>query len=118
MKRMEVLYTKTKEIVSLLQEVDNPDANRDTIIAEVNQLLEQRSEMLKEIVPPYSDEEMAIGKMVTVLNEEIEVHMLALYDRVREDLKQVKKQKDQGASYINPYGSMKTVDGMYLDSKL
>lgn len=118
MERMEELYSKTKEILSLLHKVDNRDTDRDMIITEINQLLEQRSRILKEIVPPYSDEEMAIGKSVTVLDEEIEANMLALFNRVREDYKQVKKKKDLGASYINPYGNMKTVDGMYLDNKL
>lgn len=118
MDRMNQLYTITEKILTTLKGDFQTNDERMKVIGEVNGLLEDREEVLKTILPPYTDNEKVIGRKIVDLDQEIQEKMEVLYLTVRDDLKYLKQKKDSNLSYMNPYGKMETIDGMYMDNKL
>ncbi|MEI3607463.1 flagellar protein FliT [Pseudogracilibacillus sp. SE30717A] len=115
MKNLEQLYEISEAI---LQALENEHAtNREQTIQQIDELIGKRETIIEQIKGPYTEDEEEIGQKVVQLNEQIKVKMDALYSQVKEDMKQVKQQKKLNRSYINPYGPIKTTDGMYLDRK-
>lgn len=117
MVRLERLYDTTMNMLSILNKLESNELERESVIEKVDQLIQQREEQIQAIKPPYSEEEIEIGQKIVRLNEEIKVKMDRIYDDVKGDMKRVKQKKELNRSYINPYGQIKTTDGMYLDSK-
>lgn len=116
MNRLDALYKVTLELKNVLDQ-DITSKNREEVINEINVIVEQRGVLMKEITPPYTEKEKKIGQKVVHINEQIEKKMNTLFDTLKHDMRQVKKQKESNRSYINPYGKMKSTDGMFLDSK-
>ncbi|MGP4105570.1 flagellar protein FliT [Virgibacillus sp. L01] len=116
MNQLQETYDVTKQLEEVLNEkIDAKD--RDAVIAQVNRLVEQRGDLLSEITPPYSEAEKQLGKELVKLNEQIQEKMNSLFDDLKVEMKQVKKQKKSNRTYVNPYENVKTNDGMYMDSK-
>jgi len=111
---IEEVHRVTEEILKVL---DESHLERSQRITKINELIDKREKEIKRIKPPYSNEEMRMGKQIIELNEKIKIKMDQLYDRVKLDIVQFKQQKAQNRSYINQYGSLETTDGMYLDQK-
>lgn len=118
MGRLDALLQETNGLLDSLRQLDNPEIQRDQVIHQIQIQIEKRDELMKEISQPYSSEEMKIGQDIITLNEEIMKRMNLLYQHIKDDLKKVQQRKDQNYSYINPYGKIKTTDGMYWDNKL
>lgn len=118
MGRLDALLQETNALLGSLQQLDDPKIQRDQVIEKIQGQIDRREELMNEISQPYSAEEMKIGQEIIVLNEEIMKRMNHLYEHVKDDLKQVQQRKDQNYSYLNPYGKIKTTDGMYWDNKL
>lgn len=116
MSRLDVLYQITLNLKETLEQ-DIHAENREAIIVEINELLEQRSAEIKKITPPYSEKEKDMGQRIVLLNDDIEKSMNHIFDELKREMKQIKKQKESNRSYINPYGKMTSTDGMYVDSK-
>ncbi len=115
MNHLEELYEVTIGIVRVLE--NKEDNNREQTIQKIDQFISKRDAIIEKIKGPYTEEEEKIGRKVVQLNELIKVKMNELYSDVKEDMKRVKKQKELNRSYINPYGPMKTTDGLYMDRK-
>lgn len=118
MGRLQDLLAVTEKIDRLLDTTYKSNEERMKIIEELNELLEKRGTILKTIVAPYTEEETTLGKQVIELDQSIQAKMEILYDSIRADLKHLKQKKDSNKTYMNPYGKMETIDGMYLDNKL
>lgn len=117
MNRLEALYNVTKQLNKVLQlPVDS--TNREEIIKKVNELINQRGTYLKDVTPPYTEEEKQLGSEIVTLNNQIEKQMKLIFNSLKQEMKQTKKQKSTNESYVNPYGDMNTADGMFLDNKL
>jgi len=115
MGRLEELHGITLEMARAL---DKEHQNgRERTIETISELIGKRERVMRNIKAPYTDEEEMIGKKIVQLNEEIKTKMDELYFAVKDDMKRVKRQKERNRSYINPYGEIKTTDGMYLDRK-
>ena len=114
---VQTLFQITSEMIEELNKFEKNEQDRPTTIEHMTTLIERRDEVIKQIKPPYSDDEMKLGQQVITLNEEIQKKMQDLYTSVKEDMNKVKKQKQSRRSYINPYGNLKTTDGMYVDHK-
>src|SRR5699024_10606796 len=100
----------------LVQVLNNDEAlERERLIIEVEAIVSRREKVVFQLQPPYTDEEKVIGKKLLQLEEEIDQKMKVLFKDVRKDILQFKQQKSSNRSYINPYGQMETIDGMYLD---
>src|SRR5699024_7883146 len=115
MGRLHELYKITMQMVKVLKNTE--ETSRDKTIDTMNQLIEERDQVIANIKAPYSEEEMKIGQQVVKLNEQIKVNMDKLYENVKSDMKKIKQQKKLNRTYINPYGPIKTTDGMYVDNK-
>jgi flagellar protein FliT len=116
MSRLDVLYDITKKIKKILDQ-SITTKNREAIIEEVTVLIAERGQVMENLTPPFSEQEKLQGKQIVVLNKQIEKEMESLFDILKQDIRQVNKQKESSRSYINPYGNIKSTDGMYLDSK-
>lgn len=117
MGRLQELYEVTAEMVEVLNQYEVEKIDRSTAIEKMTILIEQRSVVMEKLEPPYTDEEMKIGHEVIELNKEITNKMEQLYKVVKEDMNKVKKKKAFNPSYINPYGNLRTTDGLFVDSK-
>lgn len=109
------VYEITLQMDTLIPNPNNLD--RTELIELLNRLLDEREALLQNLSGPYADEEKEIGKKLLVVEERVTERMQALFGNVKRDLQQLKQQKKSNKSYINPYGNMKTTDGVYLDSK-
>lgn len=116
MSRLDNLHNLTVELYELLQGEITSD-NREKIIKEINVLIEQREELMQNITPPFSKTENKLGKKVIIMNKEIESKLEHVFSQLKTEMKQVQKQKKSNRTYINPYGPIQTIDGMYVDSK-
>src|SRR5690625_3312857 len=117
MSRIQTLYDMTKQLERLL---DQPihNTNREAIIKEVNELIEERGEYMNQLTPPYTHEEKMIGQKIVILNESIQQKMNKLFSELKGEMQQMKKQKKSNQSYTNPYNKVNSMDGMFLDNKL
>src|SRR5699024_9008523 len=106
------------QLLKKLEEVETHQLDRSDAIEQINWLIEKRASLLKQIQQPYLEKERSRGKEIIRLNELIKDKMNRMYGIIKMDLKRVQKKREQNYSYINPYGKIKTIDGMYLDSKL
>lgn len=116
MSSLHAILDVTSQIEGILHQSITPN-NRESIISEITILIEKRGRMMEALAPPFSEEEKYLGKKVVKLNEEIERKMESLFEALKQDIRKVNKQKESNRSYINPYGNIKSTDGMYLDSK-
>lgn len=116
MNRLKPLYQVTLELEELLdQEITSK--NRESIISDVNLLVGTRGDLLQEVTPPFTEEEKWIGEQLVIMNNTIQQKMTAIFTDLKQEMKQVKKQKRSNKTYTNPYKNIKTIDGMFMDSK-
>ncbi|TFJ93308.1 flagellar protein FliT [Lentibacillus salicampi] len=116
MNDLRTLLDVTKQLDNLLDEAVHAK-NRDAIIEQVNHLIETRGKHLNAIDPPFTEEERKLGESLVVLNEQIQDKLNQLFNDLKLEMKQMKKQKKSNRSYINPYENVKTADGVFMDSK-
>lgn len=117
MNRLTTCYELTKQLKQVLDQSITP-ANRESIINEVNDLVQKREKVMKQITPPFTEAEKELGKQVVLLNEPIQQKMQTIFAALKKDMQQIKKQKRSNESYTNPYEGVHTMDGMFLDNKL
>ena len=118
MKHIQALHQETKLLLQTLKKLEMTKLDRSQALEYIQVHIAKRDQLLKEIVPPYTEEEMNLGKKIIDLNKEIKYYMDHLHEEMMRDIKQVQQLKKQNYSYINPYGKMKTSDGIYMDNKL
>ncbi|QKY69935.1 flagellar protein FliT [Lentibacillus sp. CBA3610] len=116
MDQLQQLWNITKQLEKVLDTEVN-GKNRDAIMEEVNDLLVKRGNLLNQISPPFTESEKQLGEKVVSLNHHIQTKMNMLFDDLKIEMKQMKKQKKSNRSYINPYENVKIADGMFMDSK-
>jgi len=107
-------YELTAEVIKLFEDEQNDD--RDSKISKLQDKLQKREDLMKEISPPFSDGEQILGKQILKLND----RLLQLLNKekvtIQQDITNVKKRKKVHTGYINPYGSLQT-DGYFYDKK-
>jgi flagellar protein FliT len=106
-------HKMTKRLLDLLQAADD---NRDSQIEGVEELLDQRGDILPSIQPPFTEEEQKLGREINLMNQEIEQHLQKLSRAVKEDLHEVKVKKQTMGKYANPYEALQT-DGVFYDKR-
>lgn len=117
MNRLQKLYEETLRLKEILEEPIQ-SSDRDTLISKVNEIIEKREVLMEEITPPFTNAEKELGKKVVALNEPIQERMQVIFNSLKKDIQQMKKQKRSNMSYTNPYKNVNTMDGMFLDNKL
>ncbi|QAS53709.1 flagellar protein FliT [Halobacillus litoralis] len=113
------VWTEFSSITKKLDEVVHQqvtEKNRTALIEEVEVLLDKRASMLENLPEP-SQEEKPLVKEVLQRDLKINQKLEFLFDGLKGDMRNMKKQKSSKQRYINPYQSVSGYDGMYLDHK-
>lgn len=104
--------------VKLDEAVHQPvtEKNRATVIEQVEEYLNKRALLLEKLEQP-SDEEKEL--LVDVKRRDLKINQKLefLFDGLKRDMRNMKKQKSSKQRYVNPYQSVSGFDGMYLDHK-
>ncbi|SOC34976.1 flagellar protein FliT [Ureibacillus acetophenoni] len=92
---------------------------RDKFIEEVNRQLNERGNVLEilhnegfQIEP-----ETKLHSMLIELDKGIRERLDIVMEAVKSDMKTLQKAKNKEKKYINPYDSVRTMDGRYYDKK-
>jgi flagellar protein FliT len=116
MNRVQALYDTTVRLDTLVSQRVTAE-NREEVVQSLTELMEVRSQQMEELQAPFSSEEEKLGKALLPLNERISSHVQQIFDQLKVDMRTIKKQKQSGKKYINPYASMQTLDGRFLDKR-
>lgn len=116
MNRVEKVYDVTVQLKEILDQEVTSNI-RESVIQQINELLEHRGSYLEELTPPYSDEEKNLGNKLIPINQSIEKQLQELFQQLKVEMKQFNKQKKSNQTYRNPYKDVQTMDGMFLDKK-
>ncbi|WP_373893377.1 flagellar protein FliT [Virgibacillus natechei] len=116
MNRLQSLYDVSLQLKNVLDQ-DITAKNRGSVIEKVNELVEKRGKFMNDLTEPYTGEEKRLGQELVPLNEEIQVAMNQLFNQLKVEMKQVKKQEKSNRRYIKPYENVQAMDGMFMDSK-
>jgi flagellar protein FliT len=116
MNRVQALYDTTVRLDTLVSQQVSSE-NREEVVQSLTKLMEARDLQMEELKPPFSPEEEQLGKELLPLNERISSHVQQIFDQLKIDIRTIKKQKQSGKKYINPYASMQTLDGRFLDKR-
>lgn len=116
MNRLQSFYELTETLEGLLEQDITPE-NRGAIIGEVNQLMEQRANLLLKIHPPFIEEEKQTGAQIVAKNHKIQTKMNMLFSELKQEMMEIQQKKKSNQTYTNPYRHIRPPDGMFLDSK-
>lgn len=116
MDALQHLYKITKQMSHLFRQKITSE-NRDQMMMEMNQLLDEREKVFKQLQPPYTASDRKMGQKILRLNEEVEKKMQKVFHELRNELQIVKKHKKSNQSYLNPFKDTQNVDGVLLDRK-
>ncbi|MCA0984668.1 flagellar protein FliT [Halobacillus yeomjeoni] len=111
-----------KEFLTLTEKLDETvhqtvtEKNRSTILDDVDLLLDQRSDLIQRLPQP-ADSEMVLLDEVKKRDLKINQRLEFLLSGLKQDMRNMKKQKTSKQRYTNPYQSVSSFDGMYLDQK-
>lgn len=116
MNRVQALYDTTAQLDALVSQPVTSE-NREEVVQSLTALLEVRTGQMEELKPPFTTEENRLGKELLPMNDRISKHVQLIFDQLKIDIRTIKKQKQSGKKYINPYASMQTLDGRFLDKR-
>ncbi|MGG1594093.1 flagellar protein FliT [Terribacillus saccharophilus] len=116
MNRVQALYDTTAQLDTLVSQPVTSE-NREEVVQSLTALLEVRSSQMEELKPPFTTEENNLGKELLPMNKRISKKVQHIFDQLKVDIRTIKKQKQSGKKYINPYASMQTLDGRFLDKR-
>ncbi|AWO74751.1 flagellar protein FliT [Geobacillus thermoleovorans] len=94
-----------------------PAEEREARLVQVDELLRRREEWLRELRPPYSEEEQRLGREIVAWNREIEARLRQVRDEIGSDLRITEAKRQANACYVHPYEQPLSIDGMFYDKK-
>lgn len=112
MSALQQYFECTTELIAMLQSGIDRDEKTD----QVERVLEKRTELIKDIQGPYSDEEKELGKQLLKLEETLASLLAKEKLEIQKDIKDLKMKKASNTKYVNPYQNLST-DGMFYDKK-
>lgn len=115
MKSLERCVIITLELIELAKMADKSD--RDQTIHRIEELLNQREELLPHIKGPFSPEESIAGKRLMQLNEELDVLLATFRAYIQKDMNELEQKKASATRYVNPYASVQEHDGVFYDKR-
>lgn len=105
-------YDVTLKLISFLEAAKD----RDEKISVVEQLLEERQDLMTSMSPPYSEDEKEIGAQLLKLNQKLTALLEKEKLLIQKDIKGLSVKKQSTNKYVNPYQSM-AVDGVFYDKR-
>lgn len=116
MSQVDQLHDITSELYELSQQPPKA-TEREEFVEKLTDLLEQRDKLIEGLEGPYTNEERHKGqeviRMNKAVNERVAIHMKQL----KTEIAHMKKRKTSNQKYTNPYQSVSSYDGMFLDKK-
>ena len=110
------VWRATKELLEATA-LPWPSEEREERLAAVDRLLRRREEWLRELRPPYSEEEQRLGREIVAWNREIEARLRQVRDEIRSDLRITEAKRQANARYVHPYEQPLSFDGMFYDKR-
>ncbi|MYL49169.1 flagellar protein FliT [Halobacillus litoralis] len=105
----------TKELDELVHRPIH-EKNRAAIVEQVDVLLDKREAMLRGLPQP-SPEEKELVQQIIQSDLKVNQKLEFLFDGLKRDMRNMKKQKASKQRYTNPYKSVSGYDGTYVDHK-
>jgi flagellar protein FliT len=108
-------YKVTEKLLQVCQQ-SFEESERSSVIKGIEALLSERDSLLQNIKPPFSSEELAMGKQINVWNQIIDKRLKNLFSLVKADIQQTQKKKTNMVKYSNPYEGHQ-LDGVFYDKR-
>ena len=105
-------YLVTEELYSLSGEKEPTDEQ----VKKIESLLNRREELLKQVIPPFSEEEQKLGRQLVAWNNVINVKLAAIKQNISYKIKELKRTKKALPKY-NAYGATVGADAYFYDKK-
>jgi flagellar protein FliT len=106
----------TKELFEVLTAPHSGEQDRDQTIERIDNLVDKREGLLKDIQPPFSEEEKELGQQMVKMNKVIDQKLSLLREEIKRDMNGINKKKTNVKKYSNPYENMQ-FDGVYYDKR-
>ncbi|MFE7060626.1 hypothetical protein ACFVAD_00575 [Sutcliffiella sp. NPDC057660] len=116
MKVIENLDKVTTHLLALLENDLPAEEQRDTYIAEIDKALEIRDALLQKLSPPFSESELALGRMVADKSQQITPKLEAFQKQLKQEWGQIQQSKKTAKAYGQAYAGI-SIDGMYYDKR-
>ncbi|WP_445613090.1 flagellar protein FliT [Geobacillus sp. YF-1] len=94
-----------------------PAEEREERLVKVDELLRRREEWLRELRPPYGEEEQRLGREIVAWNREIEGRLRQVRDEIGSDLRITEAKRQANVRYAHPYEQPLSFDGMFYDKR-
>lgn len=108
------VYDQTVKLDHLIAEYDH--TNRDLFIEKLQEMLDEREALLKELTDHFSDSDRELGHQIEGINQRIDQGLQAIKQEIANDMNAFRHRKRTVNRYRNPY-SGPTKDGMFLDKR-
>jgi flagellar protein FliT len=106
----------TKELLGILTAPSSSEEDRDKTIERIDNLIDERERLLKDIQSPFSEVEEEIGQQIVKMNKVIDQKLSILREEIKRDMNGINKKKTNVKKYSNPYEGLQQ-DGVYYDKK-
>lgn len=103
-----------QQLLSATAQTD--EEQRDAIIEKVNGLLDERDQLQKEILAPFTPEEKVLGQQLVLIEKQVVTALDAYMKLIKTDIDATKSKKVNVKSYMNPYAKVDR-DGTFYDKK-
>ncbi|PKR77992.1 hypothetical protein CEY16_08715 [Halalkalibacillus sediminis] len=109
------LHDLTENIIVRIKMADKN--NREEVVSEFDQFVEEREKLLKGIKGPYTDEEKELGSRLVELDQQLQSLVQNYLSSFRTDMVSFQRKKVSNKRYTNPYASLYGRDGSFIDKK-
>ncbi|MFQ3545358.1 flagellar protein FliT [Halobacillus rhizosphaerae] len=93
------------------------EANRDDLLKKVNQILDEREYLVKELPQASTREERQLIDQVLQKEPQLEQRLDRLFKDLKAAMRTMKKKKSSNQRYTNPYQSVSSYDGKFMDHR-
>lgn len=118
MDNQQQLLQLSAKLYKLLETVPRGE-QRDDFIQEVERQLDERGEVVVQLSEKgfQLDPNNKVHIMLIELDKGIRERLDAIMEEVKSDMKTLQSAKKNEKQYMNPYSSVRIMDGMYYDKK-
>ena len=111
------LFLITKQLFDHLEK-PLPKEEREEYLQHLEQLLNGREQLIEnfDARQPQTDEEQKMATLIVQWNKQMNERLTAYLALIKKDINSLKKQKDTGKKYENPYQHA-PIDGAFFDKK-
>ncbi len=108
------LFESTKKLFDHLEK-PLPQEDREEYLAELDQLLQTRQQLIETYKGKLTEVERDQAKIIVALNKRISEKLQSYMSQIKLDMSKLKQQKQTGLKYENPYDTQ--TDGFFIDKK-